>query len=242
MKKNVILLLMVFFTLSSCQRLLLMATVKSDITKELKTLESPDKKKTLVFFPMVHMGKKGYYESCKKHIDSLRKEGYTFFCEGMQDFSGIDSLERDTTYRKVRKLLGFYLGGKGYKNKDNKSLSAHLRNNSYIEQDYAKMGLKATDKFVDYDYYNWVKDYEKAKGKIILTDCDFETPLTEKYKCNRDDVSYHFATSTLRDQRLVKTILESKNAKIAVIYGRQHWFFVWADLRDKGWKIIKGKI
>lgn len=214
---------------------------KKDITKDIKILESPNKNKRIIFFPMMHMGRKGYYESCKFHIDSLRKEGYVFFCEGIKNFTSVDSLVSDTVYRKARKLLGFYLGGR-YKNKQNKSTPSHMRNNNYVEQDYYKMGIKETDLWVDYDYYHLVKDYEKAKGEIILTDCDFQTPFLEKYNCNRDDYNSHFAINTLRDAKLEKVILESKHKKIVVIYGKMHWYFVWPSLRDKGYKIIKGKI
>ncbi|MBS9774965.1 MAG: hypothetical protein KGV59_07425, partial [Tenacibaculum sp.] len=167
---------------------------------------------------------------------------YVFFCEGLKNFKEIDTLTQDTIHRKVRKLMGFYFGGKGYKNKENKSMPAYLRSNNYEEQDYSKMGLKRTDEWVDYEYYDWIKDYEKEKGEIVLTDCDFATPLFDKYECDRSEIKEFFAINTLRERKLEKAILESKAPKIVVIYGKQHWYFVWATLRDKGWKIVRGKI
>ncbi len=80
---KIVLLIMIIFHYS-CNHLIANHIInKSDINKNLKIRENEDTNQTLVFFPMVHVGKSEYYENCKKIIDSLRSDGFNFYYESI---------------------------------------------------------------------------------------------------------------------------------------------------------------
>ncbi len=216
---------------------------KDSINKQVKILENKKNNRTIAFFPMVHLGEKHYYESAKVIIDSLRKENFVIFYEGIGIESPLDSSYNDTLNRKLRKLLGFHLSD-SYKDSTNESLPNVLVNNQYIMQDYKMMGVNLKEDFrIDLRKDEIIKRYEKDKKSIKLLPCDFTTPLKAKYKC-KDPIDYScfYAVHTLRNNHIIKETLESEKKKIILIYGKAHWKFIYPDLRDAGFEITRGKM
>ena len=80
MNKKIFALLLACLILTSCKGLIYDIVIgKPNIKEEIKILENTKNNKTIVFFPMVHIGKKEYYETSKLIIDSLRSEGFIFY-------------------------------------------------------------------------------------------------------------------------------------------------------------------
>lgn len=216
---------------------------KDSVKDEIKTLSHTNDNRIVVFVPMVHLGKPDYYKSAKTLIDSLRKEDFVVFYEGIAIQKEIDSTSLDTINRKLRKFLGFHLS-RNYKDSTNLSLPKAYRNNDYVMQDYKVMGVKMNEDFrVDLPKDEIIKGYEDEVKPIILTDCDLETPLKAKYKCkDTTEYSSHFILQTLRNKHIIKETLALDKKKIIMVYGKAHWKFIWPGLRDAGFEITQGKM
>lgn len=223
---------------TSCS-LALKASLKKSIVKEIKVLEKNDKK--IVFFPVSHIGYNSYFESIKKEMDSLHNEGFAVFFEGVQYSDSINAIRKDTLQRKVRRIMGYHLSS-SYKDSTNQSLPKYMSKNKLIMQTIENTGLKKGDRLVDMTIDSLITLYEIDFGKIKLNDCDFNTPLLEKFKCK--DLQKHSRLAFLKTYRninLVKEVLKETNTKIAIIYGSGHWYDLSRRFYTKGFKLTKGK-
>ena len=239
MKK--ILALIVILSFTSCQSILLkIITANKSIANNTKVLYNDKTDQKIVFFPMVHVGQKDYYESAKKIIDTLRQNDYSFYYENIaiHPDAKLDSNEIEIYHKKTRKILGYHPS----LDSTNQSLPKILRKNNLMVQDYRFMGLKKGDHLLDLPKNQIIDSIEANYNEIKLTKCDLETPLNEDYNCESLRKYKWALTHEFRDQYIGERILEIKKNKIALIYGRMHWFFIYADLRDAGFEIIKGKI
>lgn len=238
--KKIIAFLLIVFCCSSCNRLLLNHIIKEDV--ELEVLQHHMTGKTLAFVPMTHIAEPTFYEQVKFKVDSLRKDGFVIFYEGvsLSKDNKLDSLQKDTLKRKVRKLMGFHLGG-GYKNKENKSLPKILRNTKkYVNQTDKNTGITKKDRRVDIPIDELIARYEKDKVEIKLTNCDWETALYEKYNCN-DSYENDYVLMQLRNDYILERIRFSKQKKIALVYGSNHYKRMRYDLVSSGFKEIEEK-
>ena len=236
-------LIVLSMTFSSCGKMMLNLVSKTSIDSQVKTLRNQEDDRTLVFLPMVHLGKPGYYKSAKTIIDSLRKEDFIVFYEGIGIQRQIDSASLDTVNRKLRKLLGFHLS-KSYKDSTNLSYPKAITDNNYIMQDYILMGIDmAENKRVDLPKDEIIRRYEEEVKPIILTSCDLETPLKAKYKC-KDQINHNtfYAIQIVRNKHIINEVLESEEKKIIMVYGKAHWKFLWPGLRDAGFEITEGRM
>lgn len=144
--KNAALFFLILFTLSSCQSLLVKYVISTaDIKKNFKVLRNKTTNQTIVFFPMVHMGKKEYYDNCKILIDSLRNEGYLFFYESVSVDPTLNPTDQSKYNKKFRSILGY----NPLSSSENKSIPFLQKSKNIILQDYNRMGLKQTDKNLD---------------------------------------------------------------------------------------------
>jgi len=211
---------------------------KADIYKDLKVLEN-HKGQTIVFFPMVHVGKESYYKDCKTIIDSLRNDGFKIFYENIAFKDELDSLTELEYNKKVRAILGF----NSSMNSDNESLPKIYSKKNYILQDYALMGISQNDTNLDLDKKAIIDSIEKKYGKIQLTECDINTSLDDEYDCNSDYDKYAFEfKNKFRDSYISNEVLKLKEDKIVLIYGKMHWYFVYPDLIKNGFKLTQGKV
>lgn len=240
MKKLIIKLALTSIFFVSCQSLITNYVVSSaDINKNLKVLENIDTKQTIVFFPMVHIGKPEYYDNCKKIIDSLRSDGFKFYYESLRMDITIDSTKKSIYNKKVRSILGY----NPLHTDANESLPASFKKKNIVLQDYTKMGLYAKDTNLDLFENQIIDSIEKKYGPIILTECDFTTGEFEKYNCKNDNKVNKFAlTNEFRDPYIANEVMKLQDKKIVLIYGKMHWYFIYPSLKQNGFEITKGKI
>lgn len=230
-----------FIFLYSCRSLITHYHINKawNIKKNLKVLKNKETSQTIVFFPMIHIGKPEYYENCKKIIDSLRSNGYSFFYENLKMDPSVDSISKSVYNKKIRSIVGF----NPFLTKGNESLPDIYKKKNLVMQDYRSMGLKRNDTNLDL-FKNQIIDYvEKKYGPIILTECDFTTGELEKYNCKNNNKALTFSlTNEFRDPYIANEVIKLKDKKIVLIYGKMHWYFIYPTLKQNGFEIAKGKI
>ncbi len=225
---------------SSCRYMAVYLFTKKDITDDVKILYNKQKDRTLIVLPIIHLSKKGYYESVKNIIDSLRSEGYTFFYEGMDMQQGLDSIQAINYKRKLRKFLKVNLDF----HKENLSLPSFYHSKYYIKQDYHKIGIiKEQDINIDLSLKAVIDSFETKYFEITLNDCDLNTDLNAKYQCKNNYARYRNSIiHEFRNPFLCQTILESKHQKLVIVYGKSHWMYIYPLLRDNGYELVQGKL
>lgn len=150
-------LVLVLASFSSCKSILLKMAMKNSVDNKVSVIENQDK--TVVFIPVWHIGKVSYYESVKKHIDSLRKENFVVFFESVNYKPKTNKAILDTLNRKMRRILGYHLSS--YKDDNNSSIPDYIKNSNYISQTAKNTGLKAGDINADMYINDLIKEYEK---------------------------------------------------------------------------------
>lgn len=179
--------------------------------------------KEIIHLPMIHLNNPEYYEMIKNKVDSLREIGYKVYYESvaLNSNNQLDSIQRQTALKKFRKVVGFV--PMDYFAEENKQ-SNQLKVKGYIMQSFINTGVDPTkDIKADIPMDSLVYLYEKEKGEILLNNCDIETKIGQKYKCSKIDKNdYNFIVGTLRDNHLVKTLSESKDNKILLLFGKAH--------------------
>lgn len=238
MKRHLVLISFIAL-LTSCQSILTSMVTRKSITKEVKTLYNDELDQTIVFMPMVHLGKKGYYESARVIIDSLRKDGYSFYYESVGVKDSIDENKMLIYNKKMRSIIGYNIALDTL----NRSLPKVFTKKKYEFQNYGKMGIKANDSILDLSKIELIDKLEKQYGEVKLSQCDLETGLFEKYDCESENSKYSYnITRRYRDKYITKRLKDIKQEKIVLIYGLNHWYGIWPSLRDRNFEIIQGKI
>lgn len=233
--KRFILLFIFIFSLSSCNRILFNYFANKKEVK-LSKFYNNEQDKTIVFVPMVHVSTPEFYQDVKTKLDSLRTMGYVVFYESVAfDTKKYNHKELDTIYRKFRKLVGFNLTN--YKDSTNKSIPKFYSNDKYISQNNDLIGIEKNDLKVDLPADTIIKLYEKKVEKIILSDCDFNTPLQAEYNCKT--LNWFYAIHTFRDDFIEKKTLASDYKKIAMVYGSEHFHFYRGTLQSHGYTKVK---
>ena len=82
MKKTIVIPIILIVLFSSCKSLLLDIVTPSNVNRSLKIMQKENNK--IIFLPMVHVAKKKFFKKVKKIVDSLKKENYTVFYEGIE--------------------------------------------------------------------------------------------------------------------------------------------------------------
>jgi len=239
MKYNIL----VFITLLTlgCQSILVKIIASKSVDKHVKILENKNKESTIVFLPVIHVGKKGYFESFKPIVDSLRKEGYQVFVESIAYKEELNPKIKEQYDKKFRKFTGFSTT----LSRENNSLPKEYRLKNYFLQDYKLMGISKQkgDSVVDLSKKQSIDLYEKEFGETKLTKCDSITPLFEKYECESEYKKHRYKiTNTYRDVYIRNYLLNTSHRKIVLIYGRSHWISVYPSFTNKhGYSLVKGK-
>lgn len=214
--------------------------------------------KEVIFVPLEHLGTEAQYKRVKSCLDSLKREGYVTFFEGLSplpinsassevnalDFIAVaesffrsqyDSLYIDTLLRKARAILECNVFG-GYNEPDNKSMpkSVQRMNNrkKYVQQTLEILGLTTEkDIWCDYSLDKLIELYEQDYGKINLLPYDFQTPLNSPYDSPHTRSEWAF-TRKYRDDLIIERILKSQYPKIVVVYGAAHIGMLTLDLKS----------
>lgn len=221
----------------SCKAVYLKIVTKKDVIKSIKVLRNENTDQTIIFIPTVHVGKVSYYESFKPLIDSLRKENYIIFKEGLKIVKNVDNKQKISYQKKFRKILGIHL---------DTERTSYLKNGqlkNYVLQNYAAMGVYESDSILDLGIDGIIDSLEIKHGEIKLNFCDIETPLTEKYQCKKRLKKLEWdALQTFRNEFITGKLKKSKEKKIVLLYGKSHWHFIYAPLNNLGFRLIQGKI
>ncbi|MEO8770273.1 MAG: hypothetical protein ABI402_09320 [Ferruginibacter sp.] len=250
MKQPLLLSILIFviFLFSSCYRIIL--TSFGTLEKSVSVKKISNTKKEVVFIPMHHIGKSEFYEDVKKVIDSLRREGYTLYYEAVKVNKENDSLQSDTLRRKMRQVVGAdpfaAVANGGYLDTVNhtifnKKLRIIKKEHLVNQRSRIKLGIDTLrDTWADVYLSDLIPAYEKKYGNIVLTDCDFNTNLSDKYSCqgNKNSERKMYALAGYRNEMIVDKILKDANTKIAIVYGSKHYSGILAMLqqKDSTWK------
>lgn len=238
MKK--IILLFFAFTLTSCAcTMFRVFNYQKSISKYKKVLVKDNRE--IIYLANAHLGSEKYFEEIKDFINQKRKEGYIIYYEGLTREDIENQPLQDTLNMKFRKLLGYNLKG-GYADEENKSLPKCFK--KYVGQTKTNTGInEVTDINVDLSLNRLLDLYEAKYGKIKLDEYDFSTPLNETYKCDHLNAEY-VISHEFRDEYLTDKLLNSKDEKIVLLYGKAHWLLaIYPVLVHKnGYKLVEGKI
>jgi hypothetical protein len=233
--KKTILLVFIILSLSSCKGLIYKLLAPKH--PELKILYNEEKEKTFAFIPMVHIAKPVFFKETKEIVDSFRQKGFVIYYESVNSPKiKTATAEEDTLLRKFRRLVGFQAGD--YTNKNNESTPNFMKNGKYVMQTAKNTGIKRDDCNVDLSAYQIIRGYEKKYGEIKLNQCDWNTKFFGKYDCHEDELNNFYALNTLREEYIFKKSIQSSHTKILMIYGKQHYLFLYPDYLKKGYKLI----
>lgn len=222
--KKITTLLLLAFALSSCNSLF----VKLYNTKPIidKKVTWKDAEREVIFIPMVHVSKQEYYDQVKDFVTKKRQDGYAIYYEGVTMTDSLTPAQRDTVYRKARKVLGFHIKGAYDKNSKNRSFVKFKR---YVGQSRENTGIDTLqDVRLDMALDKLIPLVGKVGGEdaeIELDDCDFATPLNEKYKCKKPKLwlEYRYALIYgLRNDYITETLVKAPHKKIVILYGSGH--------------------
>jgi hypothetical protein len=229
MKKFTILFLLSICAVScnSLMNAVLESTGVYDDKQNLQSVEHGDK--TVVFFPMHHIGTKMFYGDVTAKIDSLKADNYLFLYEKIDK-----DVENDTLlYRKFRKITGLPFrksSDEGYVEViTTKFPKLEFKKEVINQPSYEEFGLTPENSInADANLSEMINFYESKYGEIVLSKCDFETSLYDEYpwdckKLNKiKGKNWNDVVLNFRNDVIVQKINELPNKKIAVIYGEEH--------------------
>ncbi len=209
---------------------------KHGLEKQMK-LRHPETGREIIMIGMIHIEKPEFFEEIKEYLDSVKREGYVVFYEGVRDGEeGADPCRIDTVLRKFRRVAGldvdyFY--------------TKQLSYGKYVMQSLERLGL-STDRDINVDMTidEMVTAYEKEYEEISLTDYDWQTDLSEKYKWRKSGkqrYNEYAMIHTLRDRHIIENVDKSPYDKIVLLYGASHWFNLYPPFRDAGYEVVEGK-
>ena len=207
-------------------------------------------KKHLVFFEMHHVGKQAFYDDVKHDLDSLLGEGYKLFFEGVGLDKSIDSLTKDTLFRKVRKITGMDMNAlsknNGYLDTVNNKLAGKktslIKKNKLVNQPprmYPKDDTIRT-KRVDANYLSLVIAVEKKFGPIVLEPIDYNTKFGEKYTTPGNKTMRNYFIQEYRNELIADAIIRDTASKIILLYGKKHLEGIFENLKksDANYKMV----
>ena len=188
-------------------------------------------KKKMRFVPMVHVSTDEFYKDVANKVSDAKKDGYVLFYEFI-DFDKASDLEK----RKLRKLVGFIPTPEAYKDR------LESFGDKYVEQENSRfMNLVNNKDFnIDITPSEILMAYEKAYGKIELTDTDKNTPITETITDTYPKERFQKIIIDYRNKHLAKAINSGKYDKMIVLYGAEHENGLLKALQelDSDWKAV----
>lgn len=235
---HILFLFLVFSSNFNSQSLMVGLIADKNINKKILTYKN-ENGSTLVYLPTVHTGRKEYFESIKKVVDSLRKENFLIAYEGILMDSNHPNYE--TNAKKLRKVVGFHIGNMTSDSQEN--LPDFYKKKKYIIQSDALVGInRKTDSVFDIQLDNLITEYEKKYDSIQLDDYDMNTPLNAQYQMKNKKGCVYCITQELRDPVVVKKVDENKDKNIVLLFGKGHKYTLHAKFLDLGYKLISGKL
>lgn len=185
--------------------------------KKAKVYSYKFENKDIKYIPLHHIGKSEFYENLKSEVVDYKTEGYIVFFEQISTDFTTDSLLKDTIRRKVRKIKGF--------SGSYKEASEGTYFKKYVQQpSYQDLGVDSNDIRADVDYLQFISEWEKLNGEIILDSVDFNTSFNEKFNKGAfyTNKQYKRVVIDFRNDFLINQIKENDNDKILILYGEGH--------------------
>lgn len=227
-----LLLLIPLFLFASCAaKMIDMALRKKgilDTTAVLKPLNYNDK--AIVFLEMIHLGKKEYYNDVTLKIDSLEKEGFFVFYEGLylRKSDRVITKGDSVSYLKFRRLTNL---DPLISYSQTKPFSDYVSKYNLIDQpDYIDLGITSENSQpVDLSMSTIISEFEKEKGTVTLDSCDYQSKLGSGiYNCGKVDIerrNYLLQEIAInkRNEHVVAQIKQSNKSKILIVYGKDHY-------------------
>jgi len=221
------------------------------------------KRKTVVFIPMVHIGRASFYDDVRDHISRFKEEGFIAFYEYVKrdSLSALtlsnedremyrrksqqpnlpdDSLALLVNKLKIKRMLRVLPDSSAYS-----SLVKQLpiKGELIFQPSYPSLGVGDGDVNVDLKISELISAYERRFGVIELEQIDFAVPMNEPLPAHRKLKGADTRAVILdeRDINLAAAIHQSPNQKILVIYGLEHMKGTYEKLQalDGSWKEIK---
>ena len=232
------LLLLSSFSLVSCQSFFVKMVADKNVNKKILTYKN-ENGTTLVYLPTVHTGKKEYFQSIKKIVDSLRKENFLVAHEGV--LLNSNNPDYETNAKKLRKILGFHIGNMKTDSQD--ALPNFYNKKKYIIQNDSLIGInRKTDSLFDVKLEDLINDYERKYGEIALNEYDMKTALNEHYQTKNKSGCVYCITQEFRNPLVKNKVEENKHKNIVLLFGKGHKFFLHASFLDLGYKLVNGKL
>lgn len=199
MKKNLLYISLFISTISlnSCQTILSNLAIDKNINKK-KLVYTNKEGKKLVYLPTVHVGKKEYYKSIKKEVDSLRKEGFVVAFEGI-NFE-INKEDYEIYAKKMMRIMGYHVANST--NNEREALPKPYSNKNYLLQSETNKGIIKGDVNFDVSLHELIDKYEAKYGTVPLSDCDLQTPLSSKYDCKQKKITSYYITDQVRNDKV----------------------------------------
>ena len=246
---NILILVFLQPLFSSCAKVILNKLDAFENNMPLKYITNG--KKNIVFFPMHHIGKRSFYDDTKNKVDSFIKLGYKVYYEAVLLGSVKDSLQKDTIYRKARKITGVDFvtarANAGYIDTINNTLLGKktklISKYNLINQPKNLIPKSDTSKIrnVDATFVQLINECEKKYGPIILEKYDFETNFGEKYKFKRSKGINEYFLYIFRNHLIADSIMNDRENKIIIVFGGLHFKGILEDLQmaDKNYKQVE---
>ncbi|ARN78144.1 hypothetical protein BST97_09115 [Nonlabens spongiae] len=234
---SVIYLLIVVVTMS-CQSVLIKSQINRDIAKNASYFKKDNQR--VIYLPMMHIAKPTNYDNVRIFIEEKREKGYVVYYETVKfDENKPDAEE---TKLKMRRLTGLTFGENVLSN-EQQAIFEILDPDKYVLQKQYDYGLRPEiDVHADFYLKDLVALFEEQYHKVVLDNCDYNTPMNQKYDCNRKDY-YKEVVHDLRNEKLMTHILDSTVSKKLIVYGEGHfWFAFYSNIeRTYGFEEVKRK-
>ncbi|MEJ5268239.1 MAG: hypothetical protein WHW07_10625 [Bacteroidales bacterium] len=185
--------------------------------KKAKVYSFKFENKDIKYIPLHHIGKNEFYENLKSKVVDFKTAGYIVFFEQISTEFTTDSLLKDTIRRKVRKIKGF--------SGTYKEATEDTYFKKYVQQpSYQDLGVDSNDIRADVDYLQFINEWEKVNGVIILDSVDFNTSFNEKFNKGvfYTNKQYKRIVIDFRNDFLINKIKANDNKKILILYGEGH--------------------
>lgn len=204
--------------------------VKNNVfVQTVTTLPLTYKKKEIIFIGMHHIGNQIFYNNVNKLTDSLQKQGYIIYYEGILAKDMRNKVVNNINARKLKKITNSTMSPFGIIDTTRSQLIkiASITTNGLVNQPHPLLLIKdtANSKIVDITLDDLIKTYEIRFGTIAIDFRDnalpLENPYPQKFYYPKKNILY--VLNTYRNQYLAKQIAASSNNKLAIVYGALHY-------------------
>ncbi len=217
--KNVIILIISLGLLFGCN---IVKGLRLMNNEKVKTKYYSFKEKEIIFVPIVHFGQKVFYNSLKDSVIRWKANGYTIFYEEIHGEieKETDSIRKKELVLKYRKLFDGITPSREFYEKE----LIQVFKNGMIQPYYDFFTIDSTDINADVSDIMMIEETERRFGRIVLTDCDYNTPIDSTYQCESmwKKESNLVILLDYRNEYVVDQIMQSEKKKIVVLYGENH--------------------